>query len=139
MSKRLGGYEVAVQAFQESYDMLSRQQVTANETMGRLNQKLEEIDIKREAVQAMQVNQEILGESGTISQKFTDLEKQIENLFVDVETQMALEKERLSERERDMNSRSESADQIMQDLESGSDATKARIDAILGAGAGGGE
>ncbi|MGI9517929.1 MAG: hypothetical protein ACR2NP_12830 [Pirellulaceae bacterium] len=139
LSKRLGGYEVAVQAFQESYDMLARQQDTAADTMKRLNEKLEEIDIKREAVQAMQVNQEILGESGSISEKFVDLEKQIEDLFVDVETQMVLEKERLSERERDMNSRSESADAIMQDLESGSDATQARIDAILGKDNGGEE
>ena len=107
--------------------------------MDRLNQKLEEIDIKREAVQAMRVDQEILGESGTISQKFVDLEKQIEELFVDVETQMVLEKERLSERERDMQSRSESADQIMEDLESGADATKSRIDAILGGDGGGDE
>ena len=139
LSKRVGGYEVAVAAFQESYDMLSQQQDMAGETMGRLNEKLEEIDIKREAVQAMQVNQEILGESGSISQKFTDLEKQIEDLFVDVETQMVLEKERLAERERDINSRSESADAIMQDLESGADATKARIDAILGGDNGGDE
>ena len=131
LNRKLGGYEQSVKAFQQSYDLLARQQSSANENMKRLKEKLEEIDAKKEALDSMKTAQTILGEGGTISDDFTELETQINDLFVEVEAGMRVESEKIAERERDLNSSASGVDEVLNDLQS-VDATAARLDEILG-------
>lgn len=131
LNKRIGSYETSISAFQESYDLLSAQYDSAVTTMKQMKEQLEEIDVKKEAIDSMKTAQTILGEGGSISDEFTELKKEIDEMFVKVETGMAVEKEKISERERDLNSATKSVDTILGDLESGEE-TKSRLDAILG-------
>ena len=86
----------------------------------------------------MKVAQEILGESGSISDKFTTLEEEINDLFVDVESGIRLETEKITQREAAQASGSTALDELLGEVET-AEARKARFDAILGTSGEGGE
>ncbi len=135
LNQKLGGYEVSIKAFRQSYELLARQQSSAGETMRKLKDKLNEIDVKKEALDSMKTAQTILGEGGTISDEFTKLETQINDLFVEVESGMRIESEKISERERDLDTSGSNVDDVLDQLQS-VDATAARLEQILGPAAG---
>lgn len=139
MNRRLGGLEVSVKAFKQSYDLLAKQQGTADKSMSMLKEKLKEIDIKKEALDAMKTAQSIVGEGGSISDDFNKLEKDINDLFVDVETGMKVEAEKIAERERDLEASTSNVDSILSELNA-VDTTAAKLEEILGtSGAGSGQ
>ncbi len=135
LNEKLGAYKATMKAFQQSYDLLSAQQSNFSESMKRMDQQLSQIDAKKEAIEGMKTAQTILGEGGSISDRFTELENEINDLFIDVEAEMRVENEKIAERERDLNSRSADVDSILKEIET-VDTTASRIDAILG-GSGG--
>jgi predicted nucleic acid-binding Zn-ribbon protein len=139
MNRRLGGLDMSVKAFKQSYDLLAKQQGTADKSMSMLKEKLKEIDIKKEALDAMKTAQSIVGEGGSISDDFNKLEKDINDLFVDVETGMKVEAEKIAERERDLEASTSNVDSILSELNA-VDTTAAKLEEILGtSGAGGGQ
>lgn len=133
LNRRLGGLEVSVKAFKQSYDLLASQQATADKSMTMLKEKLKEIDIKKEALDAMKTAQSIVGEGGSISDDFSKLEKDINDLFVDVETGMKVEAEKIAERERDIETSTTNVDSILNELNA-VDTTAAKLEEILGTG-----
>jgi chromosome segregation ATPase len=134
LNQKLGGLEVSVKAFQQSYNLLATQQASADKTMKMLGEKLAEIDAKKEALDSMKTAQTILGEGGSISDEFNKLEKDINELFVDVESGMRLESEKIAERERDLATSTSAVDDVLKQMES-ADETASRLEAILGPGA----
>jgi chromosome segregation ATPase len=131
LNRQLGGYEVSIKAFEQSHELLARQENSAKGSMKLLKEKLDEIDVKKEALESMRSAQTIVGEGGSISDEFEKLEKQINDLFVEVEAGMRVESEKIAERERDLASSTTAVDEILDEMET-KDATAARLEEILG-------
>ncbi len=131
LSSQLGALKATRETYKRTQDLLTREYQTSTSQMASLKRKLEEIDIKKKALDDMKTAQTILGESGSISDKFSSLEKEINDLFLEVETGMRVESEKVAQREAQLENSTESLDEILSEVESVND-TQARIDAILG-------
>jgi peptidoglycan hydrolase CwlO-like protein len=135
MSSQLGALKATRETYQRTLDLLSREYETSTKQMTSLKKKLDEIDIKKKALDDMKTAQTILGESGSISDEFNDLEAEITDLFLEVETGMRVESEKVAQREQALEESSSTLDDILNEVES-VDETRARIEAIL-SGSGG--
>lgn len=93
------------------------------------------IESKKEALDEMKVAQNILSETGSVSDKFTSLQKEVEDLMLDVETGLRLETSKIDDREASISSSNSTADEILKEIGSAED-TQARIRDILGDDAG---
>jgi len=131
LNQKLGGLDVSVKAYRQAFELLNRQAETGQTTLKTLSGKLQEIATKKEALDAMKTAQTIVGENGSISDEFNKLESEINDLFVDVETGMRLESEKISAREAALESSSNAVDEILGDIEV-ADQNASRIEAILG-------
>ncbi len=132
LNRKLGGLQLSIKEYQRSVSLLATQEQTAEKTIKALKEKLELIDIKKETLDSMQSARTIVGESGSISDEFVKLEKDIDNLFIEVETGLRVESEKVADRERELASSTSTVDEILGDLTT-DDETAARIEAILGA------
>lgn len=126
LNKNLGGYEKSVEAFERTHGLLDTQEKQGKTLMKNLKSKLEEIDVKKEAVEAMKSASGLAGDS-SISDKFDKLADEVDNLFVDVETAMRIEEGKISDLQGKIESEGNSVDKILDEMDDTS-----RIDAILG-------
>jgi len=130
-NQEMGALNATQETYKRTFDLLSREHEVSSKQMATLKKKLDEIDIKKKALDDMKTAQTILGESGSISDKFSDLEVEINDLFIEVETEMRVESGKVAQREAALENSSDAIDKILNDMES-ADKTQARIDAILG-------
>jgi hypothetical protein len=70
----------------------------------------------------------MVGNDTSINDKINSLSKEIDNMFVDVETAMRVEEAKLNE----LQNQTMSADELLTETGSDLDATMSEIDAILG-------
>lgn len=130
LSKKMGGYENSLLAFERAHKLLATQEEQGKATMESLKSKIEEIDVKKGAIEAMDTAGGLAG-GDSISDKFDDLAKEVDGLFVDVETAMRVEEEKISERQAELDSQTDIVSDLLGDLES-SESAKSRLDEILG-------
>jgi hypothetical protein len=98
--------------------------------LGKLDLKITEIKDKRVAIDAGKTANSLAGNDTSLSDKIGALSKEIDNMFVDVETTMRVEEGKLN----DLKSQTISADELLTETGSDLDATMGEIDAILGKG-----
>jgi biopolymer transport protein ExbD len=100
--------------------------------LGKLDLKISEIKDKRVAVDAVKTAKALGHNDSSLTDKITSLSKEIDDMFVGVETTMRVEEEKL----KDLQSQTISADELLTETGSDLDATMGEIDAILGKGGG---
>lgn len=130
-NQEMGALEATKETYKRTFDLLSREHEVSSKQLASLKKKLDEIDIKKKALDEMKTAQTILGESGSISDKFSDLEVEINDLFVEVETEMRVESGKVAQREAALENSNDAIDELLNKMESAEE-KQARIDAILG-------
>lgn len=106
---KFAGYEASYAAMKKSVDFLIQQEKTSSDLMANLNQKIEEIDAKKVAVDAVKQASAIAGNDSSISDDLAKLEKEIEDLGVNVDAALSLETEKMTE----LQSATDMADDIL--------------------------
>ena len=129
-NQELGALQATKETYKRAFDLLNKEYQISTQQMATLKKKLEEIDIKKTALDDMKTAQTVLGKSGSISDKFNDLEVEINDLFIEVETEMRVESEKVAQREATLQTSNLAIDEILEKNKS-SEETQARIDAIL--------
>ena len=129
-NQELGVLQATKETYKRAFDLLNKEYQISTQQMATLKKKLEEIDIKKTALDDMKTAQTVLGKSGSISDKFNDLEVEINDLFIEVETEMRVESEKVAQREATLQTSNLAIDEILEKNKS-SEETQARIDAIL--------
>ena len=95
--------------------------------MDKLEGKIGEIDSKKVAIDAVRHATSVAGEDKSVSDRINALNKEIDEMFIDVETAMRVEESKLSE----LQSQTSSADELLAEPED-LNSTMAEIDALLG-------
>ena len=116
-----------IESLTRSFDFLKKQEATAKELMSKLEIKIEEIDSKKVAMDAIRKTKVAAGDQKSMSDRFEKLSEEIDGMFVDVESAMRLEEEKLTE----LQAETDSADELLYDPKS-LDESMAELDAILG-------
>lgn len=94
---KLQGLKSSVDALQGSYDYLVQQETKAKDLMEKLEIKISEIDAKKIAVDAVREATTISGDETSINDSIAALEKDIEEMAIDVETALRVEQDKLNE------------------------------------------
>ena len=97
----------------------------------KLDDQIEEIKAKKSALDAMKEASTIAGSEASISDKFDDLTKDVDNLLTEVDVKIAVETEKVDDRMATEGS-DVTLDEILGSPESTTDDLTAEIDAILG-------
>lgn len=129
-----GNLQTSIDALSRSVNFLKDQESTSKELMDKLDAKISEIDSKKIAIDAVRHATSVAGDDKSVSDRINTLNKEIDEMFIDVETAMRVEESKLS----DLQSQTSSADELLaepQDL----NATMAEIDALLGNSGGNGQ
>ncbi len=119
--------QTSIEALTRSVNFLKTQESTSKELMDKLEGKISEIDSKKVAIDAVRHASSVAGDDKSVSDRINALNKEIDEMFIDVETAMRVEESKLTE----LQSQTSSADELLaepQDL----NATMAEIDALLG-------
>ncbi|MCE2792905.1 MAG: hypothetical protein ACK493_14455 [Planctomycetota bacterium] len=124
--------QTSIDALKRSADFLASQEKAAADMLGKLDLKISEIKDKKLAIDAVKSATSMVGNDTSINDKISSLSKEIDNMFVDVETAMRVEEAKLSE----LQNQTMSADELLTETGSDLDATMSEIDAILGKGGG---
>jgi chromosome segregation ATPase len=128
----LGSQKTSIDALKRSADFLASQEKAAADMLGKLDLKISEIKDKKIAIDAVKSATSMVGNDTSINDKINSLSKEIDNMFVDVETAMRVEEAKLNE----LQNQTMSADELLTETGSDLDATMSEIDAILGKGGG---
>jgi chromosome segregation ATPase len=128
----VGSQQTSIDALKRSADFLASQEKAAADMLGKLDLKISEIKDKKLAIDAVKSATSMVGNDTSINDKISSLSKEIDNMFVDVETAMRVEEAKLSE----LQNQTMSADELLTETGSDLDATMSEIDAILGKGGG---
>jgi len=124
----INSQQTSVDALKRSAEFLASQEKAALDMLGKLDLKIAEIKDKKIAIDAVKSASSVVGNDTSINDKISALSKEIDNMFVDVETAMRVEEEKLN----DLKSQTTSADELLTETGSDLDATMSEIDAILG-------
>lgn len=124
----INSQQTSVDALKRSAEFLASQEKAALDMLGKLDLKIAEIKDKKIAIDAVKSASSVVGNDTSINDKISSLSKEIDNMFVDVETAMRVEEEKLN----DLKSQTTSADELLTETGSDLDATMSEIDAILG-------
>lgn len=123
---RIGGMEAGIKALQDSFNFLQTQETTAVELMDKLAVKIEAIDAKKIAVDAVKEATSISGDTQSMNDSLADLEKDIEELSIDLETALRVEESKLA----DLDSSNSAADELLRET-TNLDSLSSEIDDIL--------
>lgn len=126
----IGSQQTSIDALDRSAKFLAGQEKAAVDMLGKLDLKISEIKDKKIAIDAVKSATSMVGNDTSINDKISSLSKEIDNMFVDVETAMRVEEQKLE----DLKSQTSSADELLTETGSDIDATMSEIDAILGKG-----
>lgn len=119
--------KTSIDAMTRSLDFLKKQEDAGKQMVVQIETKMQEIDARKIAMDAVKNATDLAGNESSITEKYGALSKEIEDLFVDVETAMRKEEENLQ----DLQSNTSIADEILAepaDLNS----TLNQLNAILG-------
>lgn len=128
----VGSLQTSIDALKRSADFLSNQEKAATDMLSKLDLKISEIKDKKLAIDAVKSATSMVGNDTSINDKISSLNKEIEDMFVGVETAMRVEEAKLTE----LQNQTMSADDLLTETGSDLDATMSEIDAILGKGGG---
>lgn len=131
LSTQLGALKATRRTYEQTRTALSKNYEISTRQMAELKKKMKLIISKKEALDDMKTAQTILSESGSVSDKFTSLEKEVNDLMLEVETGMRIESDKVQQREAALDATDSSVDELLSEVESVDD-TKARIAEILG-------
>ena len=126
---KLEGMKQGIAALSKSMDFLKSQAKTAKELMDKMAVKIQNIDAKKYAVDAVKQASVIGGETTSINDDLAALEKEIDDLSVDVEATLKLEQSKLD----DLNNSTSEIDRLLKETPN-LDALNSEIDDILGKG-----
>ncbi len=121
--------KTSLEAMQRAYDFLDKQEKAGKEMKSQIESKLEMIDSRRKAAENFRSAQSTMGGQTSITEKYKELNTNLDDLFVDVESAMQVEEGKLSEL--NIDSSTSKVDELLAepaDLNS----TMNRLDAILG-------
>jgi chromosome segregation ATPase len=124
----IGSQQTSIDALKRSADFLASQEKAAADMLGKLDLKISEIKDKKIAIDAVKSASSTVGNDSSINDKISSLSKEIDDMFVDVETAMRVEEAKLDE----LKNQTISADELLTETGSDLDATMSEIDAILG-------
>ena len=128
----ISSQQTSIDALKRSADFLASQEKAALDLLSKLDLKINEIKDKRVAIDAVKSANSLSGNDSSLTDKIGALSKDIDNMFVDVETTMRVEEDKL----KDLKNQTMSADELLTETGSDLDATMGEIDAILGKGGG---
>lgn len=117
----------SIGAMTRALDFLKKQEAAGNQMMADIRAKMEEIENKKAAIDTARSSALLVGGETSITEKYKDLQSQIENLSVDIETAFRREEENL--KDLDVNTRL--ADELLQE-DTDLKATQRLLDSILG-------
>lgn len=126
----ISSQQTSIDALKRTGDFLVSQEKAALDMLSKLDLKITEIKDKRVAIDAVRTANSLGQTDSTLTDKIGSLSKEIDSMFVDVETTMRVEEEKL----RDLKNQTNSADELLTETGSDLDATMGEIDAILGKG-----
>jgi len=124
----ISSHQTSIDALKRSADFLATQEKAALDMLSKLDVRITEINDKRVAIDAVKTANSISGNDGSLTDKITSLSKEIDGMFVDVETQMRVEEAKL----KDLSNQTISADELLTETGSDLEATMSEIDSILG-------
>ncbi|QEG22764.1 coiled-coil domain-containing protein [Mariniblastus fucicola] len=117
-------------AYSKSLAVLKSNVDVSKQQLKKLDDQIEEIKAKKSALDAMKEASTIAGTEASISDKFNDLTKDVDDLLTEVDVKIAVESEKVDERLAQSDS-DVTLDEILGD-DSSADDTISEIDAILG-------
>jgi chromosome segregation ATPase len=129
---QVSSQQTSIDALKKTVDFLSSQENAALDILSKLDLKVSEIKDKRVAIDAVKTANGLGQNDSSLTDKIGALSKEIDNMFVDVETTMRVEEGKLN----DLKSQTISADELLTETGSDLDTTMGEIDAILGKGDG---
>ena len=119
-------------AWSKSLAVLVNNADISQKQLKKLDDQIDEIKAKKSALDAMKEASAITGSEASISDKFNDLTKDVDNLLTEVDIEMLTEAEKVEER-----MLTQESDVSLDDIigaDSSTDDTLSEIDAILGGG-----
>ena len=126
---KIDGLEASIKALQGSVEFLNAQESTSRDLMDKLAIKIDEIDSKKVAVDAVRDATSIGGDNKSMSESLAALEKEIDELSIGVETALRSEQSKLD----DLASTNSAADELLTEP-SNLDSISSELDAILNSG-----
>ena len=124
----ISSQQTSSEALKRSADFLASQEKAAVDMLAKLDLKIAEIKDKKIAIDAVKSATSMVGNDTSINDKINELTKQIDGMFVDVETAMRVEEQKLT----DLQNQTSTVDDLLTETGSDLDATMSEIDAILG-------
>ena len=124
---RIEGYNSSISALEDSVTFLDQQDKTSRKLMGDLDLSLEMIDTKRDSLKTVRKNALLSGENKSLTENLASLEKEVEELSIDVDVDFQMEKDRMDE----IGSQTSDVDDILQGG-GGLDATEDLLNGLLG-------
>lgn len=118
-------------AYAKSLAVLQNNVDVSQTQLKKLDNQIDEIKAKKSALDAMKEASTIVGTEASISDKFDDLTKNVDELLMEVDVKMAVETEKVDERMASSES-DVSLDDVLGASSSSTDETLSEIDAILG-------
>lgn len=125
-------------AYAKSLEAIRKNEETSKQQLAQLSDQIDEIKSKKSALDAMKEASTIVAPGVSLSDKFAELTKDVDDLLVDVDVQMQTELEKIDERAAEISMPTESLEELLNDKTDAS-GTVSDIDAILNASSGGGD
>ncbi len=123
---KLAGFKASYEAMEKAVSVLKSQETTAVKLMADLEQKVSEIDAKKIAVDAVKEASSITG-GESIGDDFAALQKEIEDLGVNVDAALKMETDKMTE----LDSANSLADEILSEATGGLDNAEKMLDDLL--------
>lgn len=118
-------------AYTKSLAVLNNNVEVSQQQLKKLDNQIDEIKAKKSALDAMKEASTIAGTEASISDKFDDLTKNVDDLLTEVDVKIAVETEKVDERMASAESEI-TLDEVLGASSSSTDETLSEIDAILG-------
>lgn len=123
--------DVIAAAWAKNLDLLKKNDETSAAQLSKLESQLDQIRSKKSALDAMKEAASIAGPGVSISDKFNDLTDSVDELMVNIDTEFAIEEEKLNERIADVSQDSSLSLEDLLDDKTDVSGTLSEIDALL--------
>lgn len=128
----INSQQINIDALQRTVDFLASQEKAAADLLSKLDLKINEIKDKKVTIDAVKTANALGQNDSSLTDKINSLSKEIDKMFVDVETTMRVEEDKL----KDLKNQTLTADELLSETGSDLESTMGEIDAILGKGGG---
>lgn len=122
--------QTSIDALKRTSQFLGVQEKAAKDMLSKLDSKISELKDKRTAIDAVRTANSMAGDDSSLMDKLASLSKDVDNLFIDVESSIRVEEDKMT----DLINESTSADLLLTDPGSDINSTMNEIDLILGSG-----